>query len=269
MDLDRLEAGTGDPLDPLREISDALDNFCTPVRPVIRPRADPTLLPGLRHAAELNGGHWIARLGRDGGDPAGSDVEALAADTGLFIEGCDLIIELREIMSADGLRHAESVVRAVGHWVRRYSWNSVTVAAGSMPASISKLPKNQPTLLQRHEATLRLRTRDLGYQFGDYGIGHPRPLPPAGGHPIPSLRYTADEGWWIYRWAKHGKGYDSFGDLCATLMSNDHWPPEGAGFSWGDAELAERTRGDRGFGDATKWIAWGTSHHLAFILSRL
>ncbi|MEV4820115.1 beta family protein [Micromonospora tulbaghiae] len=88
--------------------------------------------------------------------------------------------------------------------------------------------------------------------------------------PLPSLRYTAGEDWWIYRWARHETGgNDSFYDLCQALISSDHWPAEGPDYSWGDSELARCARRQPGPGSATQWRAWGTSHHLAHVTSEL
>ncbi len=58
-------------------------------------------------------------------------------------------------------------------------------------------------------------------------------------------------------------------DLCASLVAADHWPAEGAAYSWGDAEIAQRAAMVGGPGNAAGWRAWGTAHHLTHVVKML
>jgi hypothetical protein len=71
------------------------------------------------------------------------------------------------------------------------------------------------------------------------------------------------------RWARRSGGNSGFFDLCASLVTADHWPAEGGGYSWGDAQLAKRAAGEGGPGNPESWIKWGMSHHLAEVVDRL
>jgi hypothetical protein len=122
--------------------------------------------------------------------------------------------------------------------------------------------------VRRWDLHLWQRLADLGVRYADYGVAHPGMVGP-GWRPMPSLRYTDDEVWWIYRWPQGGADRSAMYDLCAALVASAHWPAEGADLSWGDSEIAARASGSRGPGNATNWRAWTTSHHLAHVLNQL
>lgn len=83
---------------------------------------------------------------------------------------------------------------------------------------------------------------------------------------MPSLRYTDDEVWWIYRWPQDTIDRPAMYDLCKALVASDHWPTEGIDFSWGDHQIAARASGVGGRGNATNWRTGTTSHHLAQVV---
>ncbi|MCZ7437496.1 hypothetical protein O7598_13915 [Micromonospora sp. WMMC241] len=120
----------------------------------------------------------------------------------------------------------------------------------------------------RRDLELWERIHDHGIQFADYGISHPGTNQRARG-PAPNIRYTDRDTWWTYRAARDGRGNSAIYDLCRALVSADHWPPDGRRFSWGDEQIARRAAGHAGPGTATQWLAWGTSHHLAYVAAQL
>jgi hypothetical protein len=92
----------------------------------------------------------------------------------------------------------------------------------------------------------------------------------AGGRPpMPNIRYTGDDAWWIYRWPSEKNQDAAMYELCRALVESPHWPVDGHNFSWGDQEIALRASGDCGPGNAMQWRAWGTSHHLAHVADQL
>jgi Beta protein len=257
---------------PMRDIADDLGDWLIPMLPVLHPFDSPARLADARYAADLHGSHTILRLGDDTHDP--DDVEAeealdrLRYQAGLTIEQCHLVIDVFEVRSERDLTWVEPVVRKCVSWAQRYPWSSVTVAAGAMPQSISHLPVNTPTPVRRWDLHLWQRVADLGVQYADYGIAHPG-LAGSGWRPMPSLRYTDDEVWWIYRRRQDTLDRPAMYDLCKVLVASDHWPAEGREFSWGDQQIAARASGIGGPGNATGWRAWTTSHHLAYVVDQL
>jgi hypothetical protein len=119
----------------------------------------------------------------------------------------------------------------------------------------------------RLDARVWGRLREPGLGYADYGVTSPVRRAGVPYHrQLPTLRYTAERDWWIYRWARRGgRSDDRCHDLCRTLIGSPHWPALGARFSWGDAQIARRARSARGAGSSSGWMAWSTSHHLAYV----
>ena len=198
-------------------------------------------------AARAYGRRALIRL-RAGQDRAGPDASTTAVEriwrfTGLAPEECDLLVDAGDVCCPADVRTAEPRVRHLLDWARRHAWRSVTVAAGGMPPTLSRLPTDEPVQLDRWDWQLWRRLADAGVDYGDYGV---HPAVPGTGDPgdrLPTVRYTDDGSWWVYRWARRGgRGDDRFADLCRTLVSAPHWPTTGAAFSWGDHELLRRAR---------------------------
>ncbi|MDM4722678.1 hypothetical protein QTQ03_24910 [Micromonospora sp. WMMA1363] len=225
-------------------------------------------------AARAHAGRALVRL-RIGTDRAGPDAATTAAErvwrwARLDPEQCDLLIDAADVCCRADVRIATPRVRRLLDWARRHAWRSVSVAAGGMPPSLSRLPTDEPVRLDRWDWSLWRDVADPGLGYADYGIN------PAGrnadltGDRLLTVRYTTDGAWWIYRWSRRGGRVDDrFADLCRTLVAAPHWPAAGAACSWGDHEILRRARQVAGAGSANAWAAWCTSHHLAHVLARL
>ncbi|WP_192580070.1 hypothetical protein [Micromonospora sp. ALFpr18c] len=225
-------------------------------------------------AARAYGRRALIRL-RTGQDRAGPDASTASVEriwrlTGLAPDECDLLVDAGDVCCRADVRLAEARVRRLLEWARRHAWRSVTVAAGGMPPTPSRLPTDEPVRLDRWDWQLWQRLTDTGVGYGDYGVGPAVPGTGEAGDRLPTVRYTADGDWWVYRWSRRGgRGDGRFADLCRTLVSAPHWPSAGAAFSWGDHELLRRARRGAGAGSAANWAAWSTSHHLAHVLTAL
>jgi hypothetical protein len=266
----------GDPTNgvrrPMRDIADDLSVWGIPMLPVLHVSDSPARMADVRYAVDLHGGHTVLRLGSGTSDPDDAEAEKsmdrLRDQAGLTIGQCHLVLDVFEVRSERDLTRVEPVVRKCVSWAQRYPWSSVTVAAGAMPQSVSHLPVNAPSPVRRWDLYLWQRVADLGVPYADYGIAHPGMAGPSW-RPMPSLRYTDDEVWWIYRWSQDTIDRPAMYDLCRALVASDHWPPEGGLFSWGDHQIAARATGAGGPGNATNWRAWTTSHHLAQVVDQL
>lgn len=266
----------GDPTNgvrrPMRDIADDLAAWVIPVLPVLHLDDSPALLADVRYAAEVHDGRAIVRLGSDTRDPDDAEAEEslhrLHDLAGLAIEQCHLLVDVFEVRSDRDLSRVEPVVRKCVSWSQRYPWRSVTVASGAMPPSVSHIPANTVTPVRRWDLHLWQRVSEFGVQYADYGVAHPG-IAGAGWRPMPSLRYTDDEVWWIYRFPQEAMGRPAMYDLCETLVASDHWPAQRRDFSWGDHQIAARAKGVGGPGNATSWRAWATSHHLAHVVDQL
>ena len=133
------------------------------------------------------------------------------------------------------MRTAEPRVRRLLDWARRHAWRSVTRGGGRHAADAVPAAHRRAGPLDRWDWQLWRRLADLGVGYGDYGVGPA--VPGATGDPgdrLPTVRYTADGSWWVYRWARRGgRGDDRFADLCRTLVSAPHWPTSRGGLLLG------------------------------------
>ncbi|MFI6273534.1 beta family protein [Micromonospora zamorensis] len=262
----------GEPL--IKEIANDLAQWGVPIAPVIHLHDPDEQLSACGEAARLHNETAIIRLGSLTTDPDPvADAPRIARALSIAkisLDRCHVVVDMGEVASDRDVSRTELVVRNVLDSLGDQGWASIVVASGAMPSAISTLPRNEATPLPRWDWKLWKRLADLSPDFGDYAIAHPA-MPGAGARgPLPSLRYTASDNWWIYRWARNETGgNDSFYDLCQALVSSDHWPTESSEFSWGDSELARCARRQPGPGGATQWRAWGTSHHLAHVMGEL
>jgi hypothetical protein len=201
-------------------------------------------------------------------DSATATVGRLLRGADLEPERVDLLIDLAETACVAHAEQVEERARRVIRWARTHRWRSIAVASGAMPPNLDDLPADRPVALGRLDARVWERLCEPGIEYADYGVTSPTRRHGVQNHrQLPTLRYTADRHWWIYRWARRGgRSDDRCHDLCRTLVGSPQWPQAGARFSWGDAEIARRARTARGGGSAASWMAWSTSHHIAHVL---
>jgi hypothetical protein len=225
-------------------------------------------------AARLHLGRAVLRLQPhlDAHNPAAATATAdrLLTGAGLEPDRVDLVIDLAETACAAHANRFEERARHVLRWARFSPWRSVTVAAGAMPPNLDDLPTDEAFPVGRLDAQVWSRLSEPGVGYADYGVTSPVRRLGVNHRQLPTLRYTADRDWWIYRWARRGaRSDDRCHDLCRTLVRSPQWPTTGARFSWGDAQIARQARSARGGGSSANWIAWSTSHHIAHVLQAL
>jgi hypothetical protein len=243
--------------------------------PVLRPHESGPRLAEHGRAARLHRQGAVLRLRphTDAGNPAEADevTARLLLATALDPGDVDLLIDLAETACRSHAAEVEDRARRVLRWARGTPWRSVSVASGAMPPNLDDLPTDRAVALGRLDARLWERLGEPGLGYADYGVTSPVRRRGVQHHrQLPTLRYTTETDWWIYRWARRGgRSDDRCHDLCRTLVTSPQWPSVGARFSWGDAEIAKRARTARGAGSSASWIAWSTSHHIAHVLRTL
>jgi hypothetical protein len=267
-----------DPPDPLAspplELAEQLVDLGVTLVPVLRPYESRRRLAEHGLAARMHAERAVLRLQphADALNPAQADavVDRVLRGTGLEPECVDLVVDLAETACA---AHADQVVeraRRVLRWSRQVPWRSVTVASGAMPPNLDDLPIDRPTAVGRLDARVWARLAESEIGYADYGVTSPVRRHGVQYHrQLPTIRYTAERHWWIYRARRGGRGDDRCYELCRTLVTSAQWPAEGARYSWGDAEIARRARSAPGAGSAASWMAWSTSHHVAHVLRSL
>ncbi|GAA0449400.1 hypothetical protein Aca07nite_42790 [Actinoplanes capillaceus] len=243
--------------------------------PVLRPDESGPRLAAHGRAARMHRRRAVLRLRphADAGNPAEADAvtERLLRASTLDPDDVHLLIDLAETACSAHASEVEDRARRVLRWARATPWRSISVASGAMPPNLDDLPTDRPVAVGRLDARVWARLGQPGVGYADYGVTSPVRRRGVQHHrQLPTLRYTTESDWWIYRWARRGgRSDDRCHDLCRTLVTSPQWPAAGARFSWGDAEIAKRARTARGAGSSASWIAWSTSHHIAHVLRAL
>jgi len=265
-----------DPLvSPTLTLAEGLADLGVPLVPVLRPYESRRRLVEHGLAARMHLERAVLRLQPhlDAASPAGAEafVGRVVRGTNLAPDRLDLVVDLAETACSAHADRVEERARRVVRWARRRPWRSVSVASGAMPPNLDDLPADEPVTVGRLDARLWDRLREPGIGYADYGVTSPVRRAGVRYHrQLPTLRYTAERDWWIYRWARRGgRSDDRCHDLCRTLVGSAHWPAQGARFSWGDAQIARRARAAPGPGSAGTWMAWSTSHHIAHVVHTL
>jgi hypothetical protein len=268
-------AELGDPLcSPPLDLAEELAGVGVAMLPVLRAYDSRRRLVEHGLAARIHLGRAVLRLQPhlDARNPVSATATAdrLLSGAGLEAERVDLVIDLAETACAAHADRFEERARHVLRWARGSPWRSITVAAGAMPPNLDDLPTDEGVPVGRLDAQVWARLSEPGVGYADYGVTSPVRRHGANHRQLPTLRYTAEHDWWIYRWARRGaRSDDRCHNLCRTLVGSPQWPATGARFSWGDAQIARQARSARGGGSAANWIAWSTSHHIAHVLQTL
>jgi hypothetical protein len=240
--------------------------------PVLRAHESGPRLAAHGRAARLQRHPAVLRIRphADAGNPAEADAvtERVLRASALDPDRIDLLIDLAETACLAHATEVEDRARRVLRWARGTPWHSVSVASGAMPPNLDDLPTDRPVSVGRLDARMWERLGEPGVGYADYGVTSPVRRRGVQYHrQLPTLRYTTEREWWIYRWARRGgRSDDRCHDLCRTLVTSPQWPAAGARYSWGDAEIAKRARTARGAGSSASWIAWSTSHHISHVL---
>jgi len=260
---------------PSLDLAEQLAGLGVAVLPVLRAYESGWRLAAHGLAARMHLRRAVLRLRPhiDAGSPAeaGEVADRLLRGAGLEVEEIDLLLDLAETACVAHAGAVEEQARRMLRWARGMPWRSVSVASGAMPPNLDDLPTDRAVTVGRHDARMWARLGEPGVGYADYGVTSPvRRLGVQRHRQLPTLRYTAERDWWIYRWARRGgRDDDRCHDLCRTLVASPQWPATGARFSWGDAEIARRARTARGAGSPASWMSWSTSHHIAHVLRTL
>jgi hypothetical protein len=258
---------------PSLRLAEELAGLGVAMLPVLRAYESSRRLAAHGVAAQMHLRRAVLRLRPhvDAASPATADIvaEHVLNSAGLDPEAVDLLIDLAETACVTHASLVEERCRRVLRWARGMPWRSVSVASGAMPPNLDDLPTDLPVAVGRLDARVWMGLREPGVGYADYGVTSPVRRHGVQRHrQLPTLRYTAEDHWWIYRWARRGgRSDDRCHDLCRTLVTSEHWP--GPRFSWGDAEIARRSRTAPGAGSSASWISWSTSHHIAHVLHGL
>lgn len=204
-----------------------------------------------------------------------SHITGFLAVNKLNIENTDLLIDLRVV---DQDTDATTIVQQLARLPDLKKWRSFIVSGGVFPKDLTNFTAGEVHSLDRFDWKLwnSLRqTKQLPRLpfFSDYTIQHPfyEYVSAIGSA---SVRYTADNEWWIFRGKipglinrktkEKGPGREQYIGHAQTLVKRDFYKQKS--FSFGDAEIARIAAPDNTKpGSPTTWLTIGINHHVTLV----
>lgn len=200
---------------------------------------------------------------------------------GIAPNQCAIILDFGDLTTqalADVLDQADGIMRVLAPM----KFRAFVTAGCSLPPTINLAVKDHDSTgkVVRKEMllwqTLRTQYPGIALRYGDYGVRGPNSVddviaPDANG----KIRHTITQNFYVLRghsMRKGDKGGQMF-KLAAALVSSPYFM--GAGFSWGDSQIALRSKAltdstvKIGPGNQSTWIAIDTSHHLAYAIGEV
>ena len=255
--------------------SSDLDLFSIPVTyiiPVTSTRADIKTRTVVANYAKSSGHGLCIRIDKSHlEEDLPSRITDFVKDNGLDIENIDLLVDLRVI---DQDTTAENIARQLAQLPDLKKWRSFIVSGGVFPKYLTEFTAGNVYELERLDWKLWNSLREIQLPriplFSDYTIQHPfyeyvRAIGSA------SVRYTADDKWWIFRGKipglinrktkEKGPGREQYIGHAQTLIKRDFYKK--ADYCFGDAEIARIADPDnKKPGSPTTWLTIGINHHI-------
>lgn len=189
----------------------------------------------------------------------------------LKVESTDLLVDLRVV---DQDTSATDMAKKLARLPDLPKWRSFIVSGGVFPKDLSNFTSGEVHPLDRLDWKLwnDIRKTQLLRMplFSDYTIQHPfyEYVAAIGSA---SIRYTADDKWWIFRGKRpglinrktkeKGPGREQYIGHARTLVKRDFYKK--ADYSFGDAEIARIAATDNEKpGSPTTWLTTGINHHI-------
>jgi len=192
----------------------------------------------------------------------------------LDIKNTDLLIDLRVI---DQSANAEDIANQLTQLPDLKKWRSFIVSGSVFPKDLTDFAAGEVHPLNRLEWMLWNNIRKTQLPriplFSDYTIQHPfyERVDAIGSA---SIRYTADDKWWIFRGKIpglinrktniKGPGREQYIGHAQTLVKRDFYKKKD--FSFGDAEIARiAAPSNKKPGSPTTWLTISINHHITLV----
>nr|WP_262408366.1 beta family protein [Stenotrophomonas maltophilia] len=200
-------------------------------------------------------------------------MQEMLEDLQLSPADCAALLDLGDLSSKPLMEITNDATRVL-ELLNGYGFRYIATAGSSMPKSVDLAVKKKDSTAKviRKEMLLwrALRTEFNGIPlvFGDYGVRGPGSNdairnPNANA----KIRYTCDKAFLISRGHSVAEGWAiQMPAVAAQIVNSKEFLP---GFSWGDQiifDCSNHLPVKNGHG---KWIAYDTSHHLAFVVEEV
>lgn len=269
----------GGPVGALGELADRLDgpadlfdDYPVPFEPVIRSDASINGFSAYRNLCEELGLGGAIRVRP--GEGLGEYLDALLEQLRLDNADLDLILDLQYLpeITPQLADRATEVLRTIAE---AGPFRSMTLLSGSVPRSLDRTSTWEQPRVEEVLWRLLGEETSVGLRLGDYGVVHPRPGRGFRSKHV-NLKYSCSRSW-LYSRERTREGVDdteaesarasTLRAICRDLVDSDYF--SGPEFSWGDEEIytAFNDRASK-WGRASRSVALGTSHHLAYLATR-
>lgn len=200
-------------------------------------------------------------------------MQEMLEDMQLSPAECAVLLDLGDLTSKPLIDITSDATRVLA-LLSGYRFRFIATAGSSMPKSVDLAVKKKDSTAKviRKEMLLwqALRTEFGGIPlvFGDYGVRGPGSNdgirnPNANA----KIRYTCDKAFLVSRGHSVAGGWAlQMPAVAAEIVSSKEFLPS---FSWGDQVIANCSSGLPVKNGHGKWIAYDTSHHLAFIVEEV
>lgn len=200
-------------------------------------------------------------------------MQEMLEDMQLSPAECAVLLDLGDLTSKRLIDITSDATRVL-ELLSGYGFRYIATAGSSMPKSVDLAVKKKDSTAKviRKEMLLwqALRTEFSGIPlvFGDYGVRGPGSNdairnPNANA----KIRYTCDKAFLVSRGHSIAGGWALQMPAVASEIANaKEFLP---GFSWGDKVIADCSNGLPVKNGHGKWIAYDTSHHLAFVVEEV
>ncbi|MBC1824180.1 beta family protein [Listeria seeligeri] len=155
-------------------------------------------------------------------------------------------------------------------------FKNIVVSSCSFPKTFQGFDKHEFILINRLESVfynrLSKQLSDLNIIHSDYCVNHCSDFEfVLGMQPSFNIRYTTKTEFLIYKGdtlKKAGLAFENVQDACEKLCSHQLYM--GRDYSWGDSMINKIAfkEVDKG-GSLTTWRAYGTNHHITFMVNQL
>lgn len=202
----------------------------------------------------------------------GAEVTAFLRALRVGAEQVDIVIDLGLIdESSIDVNLAFLQHPGLSRFLRSREWRSCTLLGGSFPEKLTGVREGLHAI-ERLEWRLWLQAlEDVERKvcFGDYTVSYPRPKPATGEirAGIPTIRYTANSEWLIFRGvgkkAASAGGNQQYFELARRCSAHEAF--RGRGYSRGDEYIDDCGKRHKGPGNPTVWRRIATATHITFV----
>lgn len=206
-------------------------------------------------------------------------VKALIKSTGYKIENCDLLVDLfltDPKVNAD--IYKDYALKALKN-LTTLPFNSTIFSASSFPEIIRNVKQDTVDSIVRLEWLVYKELIETYPEliYADYGNDDPFDIDSDHGFTIiPTIKYTCDDNWYIYR-GHHDKkkpnDFTQFHELSRKLV-NDTSVYQGKHYSWGDKIIYECAQITTclpkcNHSHSLEWVKRTMNHHITYVVNQV